>query len=519
MFGGDRVCLAGALALAAFVPSSARAGGHYVPGWGPHAQGRAGAFTAKADDPTALVHNVAGVAKLDGTHVYVGANFLRLSQQFTRLGSYEDTGEGEDYIGEAYPTVENEADPSIGFAGFQAIPTIVVTTDFGQPQLPVRWVFGVFAPQGFSSRDYAEFHDLPGVTDPAPGPQRYDVFYQTGVAAYPSVGAAWRVLPGLDVGARFSWGFATIHTKKVVWAIRNYEEYNEKDSVFDVKTSDGWVPSFALSALYRPTPFLELGAHYHSASKIRSKGEGSATSGNALPTEASTSPVPDEYARCAPGGEVGAIKTCINFNLPALATLGGRYIWRDGAGRERADLELDVRWENWAQASTTVSFADGMDGSGQFLNESSISHGFVDVFSVRLGGSYRATEAITARGGVAYDTSTAPVSWTRLDADGKERATFAAGIAYSGERYRIDAGAGYVWEPTRTVSHDCQEPAGPSVGSVGCSGMGDTPVPDREAPDPGQPKQGPLNVVESPFNAGKYVSSYVMFSLGVTYAF
>ena len=58
------------------VSSVANAGGIFVPGTAPQAQARAGAFVAKADDPSALFHNPAGFSKGTGTVIQIGANFL-----------------------------------------------------------------------------------------------------------------------------------------------------------------------------------------------------------------------------------------------------------------------------------------------------------------------------------------------------------------------------------------------------------------------------------------------------------
>ena len=65
------------LILAALAQApSARAGGFHIFEQGSKAMSMAGAFTAQADDPSALFHNVGGLAFLDQREVSVGATLV-----------------------------------------------------------------------------------------------------------------------------------------------------------------------------------------------------------------------------------------------------------------------------------------------------------------------------------------------------------------------------------------------------------------------------------------------------------
>src|SRR6266545_1005657 len=105
-----RTWWAAGAALAGFLarPVPARAGGLFVPGYGSQAQPRAGAFVAKADDPSALFYNPAGLAGQKGTSIHLGFNFVSFEQTYRRAGVYEapEEGEGEPppWTGEPYPT-------------------------------------------------------------------------------------------------------------------------------------------------------------------------------------------------------------------------------------------------------------------------------------------------------------------------------------------------------------------------------------------------------------------------------
>jgi long-chain fatty acid transport protein len=501
-----------ALAVVLLAPATASAGGITVPGMGPQAQARAGAFVARVDDPTAIAHNPAGFAKLDGTVVFVGMNFVKMALAFTRAGNYENNPEADlAYEGDSYPEVENDPSPSPGFAGFQGIPYIAVSTDFGRPAWPVRAAIGVYAPHGFSAREFAATVTTPeGNT--APAPQRYDVFTQSGKAALPSIAASYRVAPGLDIGARFSSGFAVVETDKVLWGFQNFYEWGDRDAISTIEATDPFVPSFGAGALWRPSPAWEVGVGYASTQHIRAKGTVHSVLGPEVPSTTLQPPL-DEFAECEPGGVEGALKICVDLNLPQTATVGGRWILRDAAGAEKADVELDLSWEDWSNASVTSTVADAIGANGP-LKPAVVDHGFMDVLSVRLGGSY-AMQRWQLRGGMAYDTKTAPQSWTRLDQDGKQRATFATGVAYTAPRWRVELGGGFVWEPDRTVPNDCLPPDGPAGRDEGCGpGGARQPVEDRTRPDPAQPLDNEL--LQSPFNAGTYKSHYVLMHLGLS---
>ncbi len=513
-----------AVGVAALVgPSAAFAGGMSIPGAGPQAQARAGAFAAKADDPTAMAHNPAGFAKHSGTTVLLGGNFVDYDMRFARAGRYEASlGDNQrDYEGLDYPVVEDQSRAKLGIGEFALIPTVIVVTDFGRPELPFRVAFGLFTPQGYSPRKFAETVDV-GTIDRAPSPQRYDIIEQDAAAALPSIAIGYSVSDKLDVGLRASWGFASIKGRKSVWSFRNYEEDPTQESIFTIDAKDNFIPAFGLGALYRPTSYLEFGFNYLSQAAIKSKGTGNSVVNSGNLSDVTTVPVDDRFVGCNTGGVEGALKACLDLIIPRMATIAGRYIWRDTRGDEKADVELDVRWEQWSASANTRIIVDGqvsVGGDAFFpLNPAPNRHGFRDVFSFRLGGHYSipvGKNKLILRGGAAYDTAAAPDSWTRADLDGKARTTLATGIAFELSRFRIDLGVGVVLERDITVAQ-CAPPDGPNFANQGCDGQGDEKVVDRVSPDPTQPLQGPLNQIQSPFNAGKYESGYRLVSIGLT---
>ena len=487
-------------------PAAAIAGGVFVPGYGSQAQPRAGAFLAKADDPSALFHNPAGLAKMTGTVIHIGFNLVDFSQTFQRAGNYEDPA-----FSGPYPEAKDESTPAIGIGEFQGIPLVAVSTDLGL-DLPIRFGAGLIAAHGYPERLYAEDYVFEDPNEPPP-PGRYDVLEQDVFVAFPSIAVAYSPIEKLDVGARLSYGFAGLKGKTAVWGVRNYDEEIASDGIFDVDVSDNWVPTFGIGVLYRPTDRIEIGANYRSAANIGAKGEGTAQIGSGLGLAGMPETIEPEnvFPLCEAGGTAEALKACVDLSLPQVAGIGGRFIFRNAAGKEIGDVELDVQWENWSSAGDIEVIVDGKSGlTGLPLNPTRIRHEFDDTFSIRLGGSYGfpvGKNTLSVRAGAAYDTAAAPEEFTRLDLDGLARTTLGLGVGFEMSRVRIEVGGGAVLEGERTVSTNCN----PDVATPTCAGFG-----RQDLPSPAQPLQGQNNQVLSPFNDGTYDQSYLLLSLGVT---
>ncbi|HET6611561.1 MAG TPA: outer membrane protein transport protein [Kofleriaceae bacterium] len=519
--------LAAALALGVVGSAkAAHAGGILIPGSGAQAQARAGAFVAKADDPSAIAHNPAGFAKIPGTVIYLGSNFVNLSLDYHRSGVYEPHqggGEAYGYEGQAFSPVSDQSSPAIGFAGFQAIPMIAVSSDLGMPELGLHIGAGVYAPHGYPERDFARDYNFeePGVPPP---PQRYDVMNQKALAILPSLVVAYNILDNLQVGVRGSWGLAQISAETYLWGVRNYVEDVAYDGLFSIDVSDNFVPAFGAGVLYRPLPMLELGAAYNSAMHIDAIGDGRATIGSGVSFDGAVmvEPIDDDHAQCATGGTIDALKTCVSLAIPQTATAGARWILSEGAG-ERADVEFDAKWENWSadDVSNDLVVVDAKTIAGD-LHPAYVRHGFEDVWSFRLGGSYTTPikdNDLTFRAGAAYDTATAPDDFQRLDKDGAARVTLGAGVSFATGRFRIDLGGGAVLEADRTAT-GCQTYDTADDKVLSCDGQNAIRPPEQhDSPDPLQPANEADAQLESPFNSGTYSSHYLLFSLAVSAAF
>ena len=416
--------------------TTAHAGGLFLPGSGATSTSRAGAAVASAADGEALSINPAGLAKTTGTTITISTTFIRYFMDFTRRGTYDATPDDRPYEGDPYPTVENDPKPPLGIAKFQPIPVVAVVTDLGGRLGDARLALGLYAPQGYPFRDMTAGYKFPVAGDPnadltsAPPPTRYDIMTQESRLLLPTIAAAYRLSPKLDLGARFTAGSVQSKSVVAVWGTPfNVGESVANDSLFTADVKDGFIPGFGLGFAYRPSANLEIGFNYSSSLVIKAKGTASSVKGPGVSADRAIGPVPDEMASCQTGGQgivvgdtVDAQKACISLQLPRSATLGVRYKILDKTFREKGDIEFNVAWENWGKTCKTNPIdavddpADPFDGPGQFtdhectspgqykvvidsglytngnfaqpLEKNYVNYGLRDTYSFRLGGSY-----------------------------------------------------------------------------------------------------------------------------------
>jgi long-subunit fatty acid transport protein len=540
--------LRGIVVATSLLAAPASAGGLFVPGSGAVSTSRAGAAVASTDDGEALSINPAGLAKASGVKLTFSATLIQYFMSFSRRGTYDAVtnpdGTPRPYNGNAYETIENDPKPPLGIGAWQPLPVLVVSWDLGGRVPGLTVAGGLYTPSGYPFRDMSNGYDFVRDSDNdaiAPPPTRYDIMHQESALLLPSVGAAYRITPDLDVGARFTAGNVKSKTTVVVWGTPfNVGEDVRNDSIFTADVKDGFIPTGGLGATYRIGPTIELGANWTAPVVIKAKGTAKSIKGSSTDQSKVIGPLPDAMATCSKGGTFEEQKACISLQLPMTATIGGRYKILDDAGELMGDVELDATWENWgktcnfdsahivdsgctAPGQYRVQIESGLYVNDQFtqpLNINAVNLGLKDTFGIRLGGSYHIPvggSKVVARGGYAYDTAAAKEGWLRTNFDGAARHMIALGGAYDISGWLLNASFGYIHEGTNenpgalANGTDCN----PTSAMLGCSGTGaDRPPADRQGPDPTNPLLTPDFQAENPYNQGSIKSHYMMFSIG-----
>jgi long-subunit fatty acid transport protein len=538
------------------------AGGLFVPGSGAVSTSRAGASVASTDDGEALSINPAGLAKTHGLQITVAATLIKYYMSFSRRGAYDDptiAGDTRPYTGQQYTTVENDPKPPLGIGTFQPLPVIVVTSDLGGRVPGLTIGGGLYTPSGYPFRDMSQGYQFQtaatGDFSVAPPATRYDVMTQESALLLPSLAAAYRITPDLDVGVRLTAGNLKSKTQVVVWGTpNNVNEDVKDDALFTADVKDGFIPAAGLGATYRVSPNIELGANWTSPVVIKAKGTAQSLKGPSVDPSRQIGAVPDSESRCEKGYDSDATRfdhqaACINLQLPMTATVGGRYKILDEKNEVKADIELDVNWENWgktcdfdndsvvdstctAPGQYRIQIDAGLYTNGTYSGQkiadategtNVLKLGLKDTFGVRLGGSYHlpvGDNKVVLRGGIAYDTAAAKTGWLRANFDGASRITTALGGAYEVNGWQINAGFGYVFEGTNTNpgANDDGSDCNPTSSQLGCTPPHANPD-DRQGPDPTNPLLTPDFQSENPYNQGSITSHYLMFMLGFAKGF
>lgn len=432
------VCLTAAVCLVGSAPREALAGGFEIPDNGTEALGRGGAFVAKADDPTAIDYNPAGLAEQRGTRLLLDGHVINSNYAFQRFGAFPDNPKNPatPWGGYPFPKVTDQGGPFFA-------PFIAATTDFGR----FDWLtvaVGVFGPSGVGNRTY------PLGVNNAPAASRYDVIQPTSTIIFPTLSVGVKATDWLDLGV-------SLHLVDAIFDLTstsfvdlgdgpsgpcvNYE-YHPCDSVSSLHAT---ATSFAATPgiLLKPTRTFSIGVSARTPITLDAN-DGVVT----VLTAPLGQPIPP------PGNAT------LRTQLPWYWRAGARLAFVDDAGFEQGDVELDGTYETWSQAQGTGPqiHIDHLGPAGPAFDNINITvaHDYNDTFSIRAGGAYNTRLPVgvfTVRLGAYYDKSATADNpgYTRLDFDTLDKIAGTVGVGYKWNGVAFNLGYAEVFEPSRTV--------------------------------------------------------------------
>lgn len=202
---------------------------------------RGNAFTATADNPSALYYNAAGITQLEGHNIQLGSLF--------HLGIYAD------YESPEGDRIEN--DPSL-----LPVPTIQYT--FSPAKLPVAFGLGIYEPFGLSVK-------WPQDAPFASGGYQGNLTYLT---VNPVV--AWEIVPSLSVSAGPTFNYSQLSLRQAIPGL------GISDAAFKFK-GDNWGYGFTCGLLWKPHEKWAFGANYRSASQTEYDGRATTVPSPPLP--------------------------------------------------------------------------------------------------------------------------------------------------------------------------------------------------------------------------------------------
>lgn len=407
-------------------PAPALGAGYEVGSVGAVALGRGGAFTARADDLTALSVNPAGLAGLAGTRVLGSLELPWARLKFTRAGTDAD--------GQPFRPVSNQ-----GGAGY--VPFGAVSSDFGGKGFTAA--LGAFGPSAYGRSRF----------DPS-GPQRFQFVSMDLMLALYGAAIGWRPTPALDLGVSVQLGHvlrARMSQGLNAW----FGTAQGPNPGYDMRATLDFRNAFGLGillgALYRPpVQGLQIGLAVRPF-PVHFELEGTLTPA-----------YPGAYlARLASAGRVylTSARARSSLDLPAEARLGIRWAW--GAGKHEGDIEADVAWERWSVVDRMDVSLGGALAIRQDLGADdvhplhavTVPRSWRDTAAVRLGSDVSAIPGwLTVRAGAFWESAAVPEATTRLDFPSFQRVGLSAGFTVTVRPVDLSVGYAHVFQPGRTVS-------------------------------------------------------------------
>ena len=391
--------LSAAMVATAVAATGASAAGFRLPEAGAKAMGMAFAFTAQANDPSAIYYNPAGLTQLSGTNVMGGVTYVRENgQEFT--GTTGLTG----------GAIVTEKQKDLDFF----IPNAYGV--YRDPGSSLAYGIGVFVPFGlgqeYKDRDRSVFRNLTTKID------------LMTIAINPTL--AWKVNEALSVGGGVDFLYGKAKLGKTAVAPDNSTNLFR----LDMSAEDtAWGYNFGL--LLKPSEKFQAGLSYRSGFNLELK-DGDIDLSQISPV-----------LQPAFGGATYHSGGRTFVGLPATAALGLAY-----KPTEKVTLEADLDWTFWSSYQDLTIVVENPRGP---LQTSSSPKRWNDVVALRVGGEYRMNPALALRAGYAYDPTPVPGDTLSAELPDANRHNFTAGIGYTAGPLTVDASYFYLYKERRTI--------------------------------------------------------------------
>jgi long-chain fatty acid transport protein len=390
------------LIVLVFSATSAMAAGFRLPEAGAKAMGMGFAFSAQANDPSAIYFNPAGILQLEGNNFKGGVTYVKQNGA-TFTGSTPLTA------GATVAETQKDLDffiPNLFF-------TRKASPDFA-------FGIGVFSPFGLGQE-----YENPNTSIFRNQITKIDLLT---IVVNPTV--AWKVneVLSIGVGLDFMYGNATLEKTPFNPGLGG-NLYNSKLE----GNGDAWGYNFGI--LLTPSKDVKIGLSYRSPFSLEIK-DGDVEIRNINgPTSATFF-----------GGATSFdTKASTTVNMPATAVLGVAYT------ANRLTLEVDADWTFWHSfSSLDITLTDQRP---PVLTSTSSAKNWKDVVALYVGGEYRVTDPLALRLGFRYDPTPVPAGTMGPELPDSDKLYYCAGAGYKLRNWTFDIAYMYVDKKDRTVSN------------------------------------------------------------------
>lgn len=399
-----------------FTASTSFAAGFRLPEAGAKAMGMGFAFTAQADDPSAIYFNPAGLTQLKGQNVMLGVTYVRENG-----GEFTGTTPVDNQT-----AIKSETQKSLNFY----IPNAYYTKTTSDGYL--AYGVGIFSPFGLGQ----EYNN--GNNSSIFRNQITKIDLRT-IVVNPTI--AFKINEFLSVGAGIDWmyGKAKLAKTAVVPGVGN---------IFNLDLDgDGDAWGYNFGVLLKPTENFRIGANYRSPFTLKIK-DGDVRIRNINSTAPFVpNPAPPPAAFTAAqifGGTSFDTKGAATLYMPATFALGAAYTMG------RMTVEADADWTFWhSYTSLPIDFRDNKP----ILPDSNAAKNWKDVVAFRLGAEYRVTDPLALRAGFVYDPTPVPADTMGPELPDSNRLNYMVGAGYKIGPVTIDGAFMYIDKKDRTVTN------------------------------------------------------------------
>ncbi len=407
--------VAAALALAFGLPVTSFALGIRIADQDARATARGNAFTATADNPSAIYYNPAGITHLyetvskpiplslasDGKKTVVPQETsVADSGLLVRAGVYSITLETKvDLLAAGAPSFDAKRE-------WQLAPTFYAT--YKLPNAPIVFGLGIYAPYGFGL-EYPE--DSPIRTLAISGEIQY-------ISINPVI--AWQITESLSVAAGATFNYARTDLKRGILAPHDRFEF----------AGDGWGVGWNAGIMWRPHRMHSFGVTYRSKTDVNF--EGSAD------THFNSFSVPTPFGPFDVPGQDSSERASAGIKFPQHVVFG--YSFRP---TPKWNFEFNLDWTDWDNLNTVYLRKGSGDVALPFNWESS--------FFYEFGLSYKFDSGLVASLGYIYSENSVPNESFSPVVPDSNRHIFSAGLGGQWERWNVDLAYQYAYGPERDI--------------------------------------------------------------------
>ena len=387
-----------ACAIVACLPSVSFALGIRIADQDARATARGNAFTATADNPSAIYYNPAGISQLYAPPLSLGSGVGKTARPVEqdgegglrlRMGLYAITlGSKATLGGGAYTTDISHR--------WQATASFYAT--YKKANSPLTFGLGIYSPYGF------------GIWYPENSPIRQLAI--SGSIAYTSINpvVSWQVTPTLSIAAGPTFNYAKTGLKRGIFA-------TDVGDAFEFEGT-GWALGANAGIMWQPHPKHSFGLMYRSETQVNFDGHANTV-------------IPNFISNREPG--------TANIVFPQNIVLG--YSFRP---TPRWNLEVNVDWTDWDRLNTVT------------LNKVSgtvpLPFNWQSSFFYEFGATYKFDDGFSASAGYIYSENSVPNGSFNPIVPDSNRHIFTVGVGKQWKKLDLDVAYQYAHGPSRTVT-------------------------------------------------------------------